>query len=65
MKRKEKVFRCYSVPLKEFLTKKKGIEYLTIALDCSSKNTMWIFLRDEKLSEALIEWSNANPRKQV
>ena len=65
MKRREKGFRCYSVPLKDYLTKVKGIEYLCVALDCKSQNTMWVFLRDKELDNALTEWTKANPRKQA
>ncbi|MGL6175101.1 MAG: hypothetical protein ACRC1P_10900 [Cellulosilyticaceae bacterium] len=51
------LYTCYSVPLMKFLTVKKGLRYELVALNPNTEKTFWIFIRDEKLNEALKEWS--------
>lgn len=56
-----KGYKCFSVPLKEFLLS-KGLEYITIALDPKTKDTFWLFLKGEMLDEALTEWKLNKPK---
>lgn len=62
MKRKSKVYRCYSVPQKEFILS-KGLEYLDVFEDKEEK-TFWLFLRCDELDRLLTQWSNNNPNKR-
>ena len=52
---KYKGYKCFSVPLKEFLMD-RGLEYIVIGLDPKSFDTFWLFLRGEDLDEGLTEW---------
>lgn len=54
-RKKYKAYKCFSNNQKEFLMS-KGCEYITIALDPTSKDLFWLFLRDDLLSNALDEW---------
>lgn len=51
------LYTCYSVPLMKFLTQIKGIRYELVACNPNTMKTFWIFVRDEKLNNALNEWS--------
>ena len=51
------LYTCYSVPLMKFLTDQKGIRYELVACNQKKKKKFWIFIRDEKLNDALDEWS--------
>lgn len=57
-----KGYKCYSVPQKDFLMS-KGLEYITIAKDPKTLDTFWLFLRSDKLDDALTEWSNNKPKR--
>lgn len=50
------LYTCYSVPLMKFLTQTKGIRYELVACNPNTMKTFWIFVRDEKLNNALDEW---------
>lgn len=50
------LFPCYSVPLMKFLTNKKNIRYKLVGLHPETKNTFWVFIRNENLNNALSEW---------
>lgn len=50
------LYCCFSVPQQKFFTN-KGIRYELVALNPSTKCTMWIYMRNERLKEALKEWS--------
>lgn len=58
---KIKIFKCFSVPLKQFLMN-RGLEYIAVALDPKTKNTMWMFVKNEELDEALTIWKQTKPR---
>lgn len=58
--KENKLFPCYSIPLKEFL-KSKGIRYELRGLHPDSKLMFWIYMRDEKLNECLKEWKETKP----
>lgn len=51
-----KLFCCFSYPLVCFLTKNK-IEYEIVALNEKTHKKMWIYIKTQKLCNALIEWS--------
>ena len=55
-------YKCFSVPLKDFLMS-KGLEYVTVALDPKTKDTFWLFLRNEDLDGALTQWQLNKPKK--
>lgn len=50
------LYCCYSVPLMNYLTD-NGVKYEVVALNKNTNNTMWIYLRNEKLNKLLKEWS--------
>lgn len=58
---KEKYYRCFSVPLKDYLMS-KGFEYELVALDPKSKDTFWLFLRNNKFNGFLLEWKLNNKK---
>lgn len=50
------LYCCFSVPQQNFFTS-KGIRYELVALNPRTKYTMWVYMRDERLKEALREWN--------
>ena len=58
--KKEKLFCCFSVPLRDFLTK-QGIKYEICALNEKTKKTMWIYMRTEELNKELDTWRLNKP----
>ena len=60
MKKDKPLYCCFSVPQKEFL-KSKGINYELVALNPTSKCTMWIYMRNGLLDKALSEWKEVKP----
>jgi hypothetical protein len=55
------LFPCYSEPLKEFL-KSKNIRYKLSALNKNTLKTMYIYIDNDDLKEALIEWRETKPK---
>ena len=55
------VYRCYSVNLKQFMTK-HGIEYFLVALDAKTYRTFWVYEKTERFNILLQEWTNNNPK---
>ena len=53
-----KLYTCYSVHLMKFLTIQKEIKYELVACNPNTMKKFWIFIRDEKLNNALNEWTN-------
>ena len=53
---KEKKFYCKSKSLKKFLCEIKNIKYISRQIDENDKKIVWIFLKTEELSNALLEW---------
>lgn len=51
-----KLFCCFSVPLMKHLTE-NGIRYEVVALHKGTGNTMWIYLKDDKLKDCLSKWN--------
>ena len=58
--KKNNLFCCFSVPLKDFLTE-KGIRYEMCALNEKSHKTMWVYMRTEELGKYLDEWRLRRP----
>jgi len=56
-----KLFPCYSIPLMKFLTEKKKIKYKLEGLNPKSKMHFYVFIDDEDLMSALIEWKETKP----
>lgn len=52
----EKKFYCKSKNLKKFLCEIKNIKYISRQIDENDKKIVWIFLKTEELSNALLEW---------
>jgi hypothetical protein len=55
----KKYYFCYSVKLKYFL-KSLGFSYEISGNNNNTNKPFWAYLRDDKLSEALIEWGKLN-----
>lgn len=56
-------FKCFSVPLMQFLLE-KGCRYELIAIDPSSNKKFWLFIKNNDVSNTLNEWSINNPNKK-
>ena len=54
--KKSKLFPCYSIPMRDFLTV-KGIKYEMVGLHPETKNMFWIYIKNPELSKAMQEWS--------
>ena len=52
-----KLFPCYSVPMRDYLSS-KGIRYELVGLHPESKNMFWVYIKSPQLNKALAEWSN-------
>lgn len=57
--KENKLYCCYSLPQRNFLTD-KGIEYELVAVNRKTLSTMWIYIKNEELNKALIEWSQGS-----
>lgn len=62
MKKQSKVYRCYSVPQKDYLLR-NGFEYLDVLIG-EDKKTFWVFLKNKQLDKLLTFWSNNNPNNK-
>lgn len=51
-----KLFPCYSIPMRDYFTS-KGIKYELVGLHPKTKQMFWIYIKDNKLSNAMKEWS--------
>lgn len=51
------LYTCYSVPLMKFLTIECKIKYELVALNPNTNKKFWIFIRNEKLNNALNKWT--------
>jgi len=50
-----KLFPCYSLPLRDFL-KSKQIRYEIVGLHPESKCMFWVYIKNEQLNNALKKW---------
>lgn len=53
---KSKIYCCYSLELRDYLTS-KGIRYDVVGLNPTSKKMFWGFIKTDVLKEGLDEWS--------
>ncbi|MDY6153409.1 MAG: hypothetical protein SPI06_08350 [Terrisporobacter sp.] len=51
-----KLYCCFSLPLREFLTE-HNIRYEICAVNPNSNKMFWVYIRNEKLNRLLKEWS--------
>lgn len=54
--KESKLFCCFSVPLKDYLSN-NGVKYEITALNQNTLKTMWIYIKNDKLNNLLKEWS--------
>lgn len=55
--RESKLFPCYSIPMRDFLSA-KGIRYELVGLHPETKNMFWVYIKTKELDKAMQEWSN-------
>ncbi|WP_137743259.1 hypothetical protein [Robertmurraya siralis] len=53
--KKNKLFYCYSKPLKEFLIE-NGERFITKSIHEKTRKKYWIFIGSEKLNDLLTAW---------
>ena len=51
-----KLYCCYSLNLRKFLSK-RGIKYHLCALNPNSHKMFWVYVLDEELNSLLRQWS--------
>ena len=51
-----KLYCCYSLPLRNYLTN-NGVKYNLAALNPNSKKLFWVYVKNKKLDELLNRWS--------
>jgi hypothetical protein len=54
--KQSKLFPCYSIPLRDFLTS-HGIRYELVGLHPETHKMFWVYIKDEKLNTLTSEWS--------
>lgn len=54
-----KLYYCYSVPLRNFLSE-NGIRYELCAKNLNSNILMWIYVRTDNLNQQSTKWSLEN-----
>ena len=57
----EKLYCCYSLNLRRYLTD-RGIKYQLAALNPNSKKMFWVYIKNSELDKALSEWSARDGR---
>lgn len=50
-----KLFPCYSIPMRNYFSS-IGIRYELVGLHPETKNMFWVYIKDEKLKNALERW---------
>ena len=53
---KSKLFPCYSVPFRNFLTS-KGVRYELVGLHPETYKMFWIYVKNKELDKYASEWS--------
>lgn len=56
MNKQNKIYCCFSMNLKNFLSD-NGIRYELEALSKSTHKTFWLYIVDDKLNQLLTEWT--------
>ena len=54
--KESKLFPCYSIPMRDYFTS-KGIKYELVGLHPTSHDMFWVYIKTEKLKNAMKEWS--------
>lgn len=54
--KQSKLFPCYSIPLRDFLTA-KGIRYELVGVHPKTNKMFWVYIKDDKLDRYTSEWS--------
>lgn len=54
--KQSKLFPCYSLPLRDFLTS-RGVRYELVGLHPETYKMFWVYIKDEKLNTLTSEWS--------
>lgn len=54
--KQSKLFPCYSIPLRDFLSK-NGIKYELVGLHPKTHKMFWVYIKDEELNKLTLEWS--------
>lgn len=56
MNKQNKIYCCFSMNLKNFLSD-NGIRYELEALSKKTHKTFWLYIVDDKLNQLLTEWT--------
>lgn len=56
------IYRCYSVPLMQFLSN-NGVRYIIIALDIKTQRKFWAYIKTDEFNKLLQIWISNNPKK--
>jgi len=59
--KENRIFPCYSVPLRDFLIF-KGFKYELVGLHPESKCMFWVFIKTNKLRECLEQWQETRSK---
>jgi hypothetical protein len=51
-----KLFPCYSIPLRDFLTS-NGVRYELVGLHPKTNKMFWVYIKNNKLNKLTSEWS--------
>ena len=54
--KESKLYCCFSVTQRDYLTS-NGIKYELCGLNPNTKNMFWVYIKTDKLSKYLKEWS--------
>ena len=57
--KQSKLFPCYSIPMRDFLTS-KGIRYELVGLHPKSHKMFWVYIKSNELEKVMNEWSSNN-----
>ena len=57
-----KYYDCFSIGQMKFL-RGNGVKPIRTRIHHESKNTIWVFVKDEKLDALLTKWTNKGKRK--
>lgn len=55
-KKDKKLYMCYSLNLRDFLSS-KGLRYELAALNVKNSNLFWVYMMSDELSKYLTEWT--------
>lgn len=54
--KENKLFPCYSIPMRDYFTS-KGIKYELVGLHPTSHDMFWVYIKTNELKKAMQEWS--------